>query len=529
MSSKVVPTHTQVLVIGGGPAGSYSAAILAREGFSVTLLEAQAFPRYHIGESMLPSVRPFLRFIGADEKVATHGFCRKPGAAVKFQQSKQEGYTDFTSLATQDPAWNVIRSEFDEILLRHAEELGALVYERHRVLEIQFADDDASTLRPTSAVFSGPSGVQGSISFDYLIDASGRTGMMSTKYMKNRRMNSSLHNVASWGYWTGTNKYKPGTSRDNAPWFEALTDGTGWAWFIPLHNGSVSVGVVSDQASDIAKRSLSSKDGRRLLLKEHYFSQLQLAPNLHMLLGDGVLIEEEQSTCVRSASDFSYAADCYAGDHFRLVGDASAFIDPFFSSGVHLALSGALSAATSISAAVRGDCSESDAACFHDQKIAVAYTRFLLVVMSAYKQIRSQDIPILSDVNEDNFDRAFDILRPVIQGTADIGKTLAEDELQKTMDFCKHVFAPTDPEMHAAVGARLGPELCSPLAPILTKEQIDAALPAGDKVARLVVKEINARKAVHTMYTGPVHLSAESVNGLTARLECGQLGLSRAL
>ncbi|PBK80868.1 FAD/NAD(P)-binding domain-containing protein [Armillaria gallica] len=489
--SSLLPSHVQILVVGGGPAGSYCASILAREGFSVVVLEATTFPRYHIGESMLPSVRPFLKFSGADNKIASHGFCPKPGAAVKFQQHKREGYTDFSTLSGGNSpdnaaAWNVKRSEFDEILLRHAEELGAQVFENHKVTNLIFADNN---------------------------------------YLKNRKFNNTLRNVASWGYWTGAKRYMPGSERDNAPFFEALTDGSGWAWFIPLHDSTVSVGIVTDQASSTARRALSARNGMHYSSKADYLAQLKLAPMVSgKFLCKATLQGENSPTCIRSASDFSYAADRYSGDHFRLIGDASAFIDPFFSSGVHLALLGALTAAASISASIRKTCSESQAAQFHDKKVAIAYTRFLLVVMGVYKQIRNQDLHILAEVDEDNFDRAFDILRPVIQGTADVGKTVSEDELQKTMDFCKDIFAPTDPQMHEAVGARLGPELCSPSVPIMTDGEIEN-LAKDDKEAKLVLKEINARKAVHTMYGGPIHVAAESVDGLVLNLEVGNFGL----
>ncbi|KAK0205472.1 hypothetical protein DFS33DRAFT_1383378 [Desarmillaria ectypa] len=526
--SSPLPSHVQILVIGGGPAGSYCASILAREGFSVVVFEATKFPRYHIGESMLPSVRPFLKFSGADNKVASHGFCPKPGAAVKFQQHKREGYTDFSALrGSNNPdnaaAWNVKRSEFDEILLRHAEELGAQVFENHRVTSLVFADNNVSEGRPTNAEFRRPDGELRSISFDYLVDASGRAGIMSTKARiapENRSlvMNNTLRNVASWGYWTGAKRYMPGSRRDNAPFFEALTDGSGWAWFIPLHDSTVSVGIVTDQASSTARKALSASKGVPYTSKDDYLAQLKLAPTVsEMFLCKAILQGENSSTCIRSTSDFSYAADKHSGDHFRLIGDASAFIDPFFSSGVHLALLSALTAAASISASIRKTCSELQAAKFHDKKVAIAYTRFLLVVMGVYKQIRNQDLHILAEVDEDNFDRAFD-------GTADVGKTVSENELQKTMDFCKDIFAPTDPQMHEAVGARLGPELCSSSVPIMTDGEIEA-LAQDDNETKLVLKEINARKTVHAMYGGPIHVAAESVNNLVLNLEVGNFGL----
>ncbi|KAJ6615415.1 hypothetical protein B0H10DRAFT_2220437 [Mycena sp. CBHHK59/15] len=510
-----VPYHTQVLVIGGGPGGSYAASALAREGIDVVLLEAVKFPRYHIGESMLPSLRHFLRFIDAERKVEEHGFQKKA------HQWKREGYTKF---GENNHSWNVIRSELDEILLRHAQECGAAVYEERKVTELQFAAGSDS--RPISATFTDATGQTGSITFDYLVDASGRAGIMSTKYLKNRHMNETLKNIACWGYWTGANMYAPGTDRENAPWFEALTDESGWAWFIPLQGNTVSVGIVMDSKISASKKAAAATGPNGHTLKDHYLSQLDFVPKLKKLLGDANLRDDGQTPVVKSASDFSYTASRYSGDHFRLVGDASAFIDPFFSSGVHLAVAGGLTAAVSIAASIRKHCSEEEAAMFHDQKVAVSYTRFLLTVMGAYKQIRAQQVPVLSDIDEENFDRAFDLIRPVIQGTADSGEILTEDELQRAMDFVTHIFVPTDPEMQQAVGTRLGINVLAPGAPILTNEDI-ASMAAGDKDTENVLNQANATKAISDFYSGPDRLLGEVVNGFVGCTKVGNIGLIR--
>ncbi|KAG1823475.1 putative halogenase, partial [Suillus subaureus] len=518
------PISTEILVVGGGPAGSYAAAALAREGFEVTLLEAANFPRYHIGESLLPSVRPFLAFVDAEESVMNYGFTIKPGAAVKLNQFKREGYTDFITLNPNNGSWNVIRSEFDDLLFRHASKCGAAVFDNTRVAEIQFDGG-----RPVSADWRNAStGTRGRISFSYLVDASGRNGIMSTKYLKNRRYNQALNNIACWGYWEGTGSYMPGTTRQNAIWVEALEDESGWAWFIPLHDGSTSVGIVMDQESSNRKkasRAASGGSGPNLLA--HYKEELSRAPGVLRLIGNGTLQNDGTPEAVKSASDFSYSAPSYAGDHFRLAGDSGAFIDPFFSSGVHLAFTGGLSAALTIAASIRGLCSEDDAQRWHTSKVATSYTRFLLVVLGTYKQIRNQYMPVMSDVDEDNFDRAFDLIRPVIQGTADVGKALTEDELQKTMDFCRHLFAPTDPEMHSAVKARQG-GLTSPDGPVMTECEVDRLLRDADEEAKIVLKEINARKPIHTMYNPTENFGVEEHFGFKAVLERGKLGLVTA-
>ncbi|KAG7444588.1 putative halogenase [Guyanagaster necrorhizus] len=523
-----VPSSTNILVIGGGPAGSYAAAVLAREGFEVLLLEKDVFPRYHIGESMLPSCRPFLKFIGLEEKVKNYGFAPKPGAAVKLNQYKREGYTDFISTNPDNGAWNVVRSEFDELLLRHAAEMGVHVCEGVRVEKVRFAPDEP--VRPVSLVWSSSRGGDatatrgGEVSFRWLVDASGRNGLMSTRYLKNRTFNESLRNVAVWGYWTGAECYAPGTTRENAPWFEALTDETGWAWFIPLHNGTTSVGVVlveeESRRKKMQHRSKSNEKSPEEVQHDCYMADLQRAPGLIRLLGNARFEGK-----LRSAGDYSYHATEHAGPNYRIAGDAGAFIDPFFSSGIHLAFTGGLSAASTIAASIRGNCTEVEACGFHNAKVGTAYTRFLLVVLGVYKQIRSQETAVLYDVDEDNFDRAFHFLRPVIQGSADADEHLTEAELQSTLDFCRNVFAPTRPEAHEAAVRRLG-SLADPDGPLLGTDTVDE-LTGTDMDAKHALWKINARKPLHSMYDCKRNFGTEIINGFYVRMVQGMLGLVR--
>ncbi|KAF5319307.1 hypothetical protein D9619_008582 [Psilocybe cf. subviscida] len=516
-----LPSHTTVLVIGGGPAGAYSASVLARENVDVTVLEAAQFPRYHIGESMLPSINAFYAYIGAEEKLRTHG------AAVKLMQGKQEAYTNFIERNELDASYNVVRSELDELLLRHSQECGAKVYEQTRVLDLAFEDNaEGQPIRPTGANYAR-GGQSGYISFDYLIDASGNKGIMSTKYLRNRKMNQTLHNIACWGYWTGGGTYRPDTYRHNAPWFEALLDESGWAWYIPLSNGTVSVGFVMDKTISIRKKGkLREEKPDKYSLKTHYLDQMNFAPGLRELLKNATL-KEDIDEPVKSASDYSYSASCYAGDHYRLVGDAAAFIDPFFSSGVHLAHLGGLSAAMTICASIRKDCTEAQAARYHDIKVATSYTRFLIVVLSAYKQIRSQVNNVLADVDEDNYDRAFDFFRPVIQGTADVGKKLTEDEVQKALEYCTNIFLPGDPEMRESVGGRIGFDLLSANTPIMDFNAMEKIAGPDDAETLLVLKQVNARKPLVGLYSALESLQSDVIGGHVARLELGQVGLTR--
>ncbi|KAJ3515159.1 hypothetical protein NLJ89_g1939 [Agrocybe chaxingu] len=408
MSAIEIPKKSTVLVIGGGPAGSSAATILRREGHEVTLLESSKFPRYHVGESMLPSLRNYLKFLGVEDTFSNHGFLGKPGACFKLVPTLRESWTDFTALGPGYSTWNVIRSEMDEVLLRHSQKEGVQVFEETKVESIEF-EGDPKTSRPLSANYTKKDGTKGNIAFEWLVDASGRNGIMSTKYLQNRQMRENLRNVAVWGYWNDVARYGVGTKKENSAWFEALGDETGWAWIIPLHDGTTSVGIVMHQTYSNKKKAQLKPDGTKPSLTEHYLDQLQHVPGVRKLIGEkGSFIPGS----TKSTSDFSYSATQYSGDHFRIIGDAANFVDPFFSSGVHIGMTGALSAATTICATIKGQIDEKTAQLWHDAKVGIAHTRFLFVVLSAYKQMHLQSETIIGAQDTDNFDTAFDMFRP---------------------------------------------------------------------------------------------------------------------
>ncbi|KAJ6630160.1 FAD/NAD(P)-binding domain-containing protein [Mycena sp. CBHHK59/15] len=527
-----VPASAKVLVIGGGPGGSYAATCLARENIDVVLLEADKFPRYHVGESQLASMRHFLRFIDLEKEFSDFGFQKKPGAGFKLNQHKREGYTDFISRDPGNWSWNVVRSVSDELMLRYASRCGANVIEETKVTEIEFKGTGEEA-QPVAALWKNKAGETGKITFDYVIDASGRNGLLSVKYAKTRLYNDTLKNVASWGYWKGTGKYLPGTPRENSPFFEALTDESGWCWFIPLHDGTTSVGIVQNQDISNNKKAQAKERGEDASTAAHYHRELNLAPNIQVLMGDATMYKKPDAPLISAASDYSYHASSYAGPHYRLVGDAAVHrfcvnsianrtkIDPYFSSGVHLALSGGLSAAASICAVIRGHCTEAEAIKYHHKKVDSAYTRFLLVVLSAYQQIRVQTVPVFS--KEDNFDEAFDFFRPIIQGNSDTGKKLAGDDLSKTVEFlATHAFEPSLPEERAEAVSQYG-DVVDKLPASLSNDNVD------DIKARNILKGIAIRKLMRT--EDVMHINNESLDileGYRMVMQRGQLGLEKA-
>ena len=283
------------------------------------------------------------------------------------------------------------------------------------------------------------------------------------------------------------------------------------------------MGVVQNQDMATEKKKKMAESSS----KGFYLESLDYVPGIKDLLRNAELVSE-----IKSASDWSYSASSYAFPGVRIAGDAGSFIDPFFSSGVHLALSGGLSAATTISAAIRGDCDENTAAAWHDKKTSESYTRFLLVVSSALKQIRSQDQPVISDFDEDSFERAFDLFRPIIQGTADAdtkGK-LTQSEISNTVEFCFRAFAHVSFEKKEALVQKLkalGHDAdASDEANSMALEEIEKQLTPEEQQILVTLK---GRRMVRPEDSLNIeNFLLDSIDGLGPRMERGNLGLQAA-
>lgn len=283
------------------------------------------------------------------------------------------------------------------------------------------------------------------------------------------------------------------------------------------------MGIVQNQEIATEKKKKMAEPSS----KGFYLESLELVPGIKDLLKNAELVSE-----IKSASDWSYSASSYAFPGVRIAGDAGSFIDPFFSSGVHLALSGGLSAATTISAAIRGDCDENTAAAWHDKKTSESYTRFLLVVSSALKQIRSSDQPVISDFDEDSFERAFDLFRPIIQGQADAdfkGK-LTQAEISKTVEFCFRAFAHVSFEEKEALVKKLkalghdGDAYDEANSKAL--DEIEKQLTSEEQA---ILRTLKGRRMVRPEDSLNIdNFLLDSIDGLGPRLKRGNLGLQAA-
>jgi len=359
----------QVLVIGGGPAGATVSTLLSRRGIKVTLLEREHFPRYHIGESLSISCFRAMEVLGVKEKVESHGFQRKNGSYYAW--GNEEWDLPFSHLPGEDNhSWQVIRSEFDQILLDHARSSGVEVHEGVSVTEVHFESGRAVSASWTR---NGENAASGLVSFDIVVDASGRNGVLAARQLATRQFHDVFRNLAVWGYWRNTPDLNLGPSGAIA----VFSRDQGWLWAIPLHDGTLSIGLVTGK--DEYKSSYERLGGRQAVYMDAIASCTQLAD----ITKPGELVSE-----IKSETDYSYVADSFTGPGYFLIGDAACFLDPLLSTGVHLATFSGMLAAATISSLLGGEIPEEECRGFFQTAYRQAYERLLLLVSVFYESYR---------------------------------------------------------------------------------------------------------------------------------------------
>ncbi|MGO9514210.1 MAG: NAD(P)/FAD-dependent oxidoreductase [Steroidobacteraceae bacterium] len=324
---EAAPARTcDILIIGGGPAGSTAAILLAEQGYRVVVLEKDHHPRFHIGESLLPANLPLLQRLGVAQQVRAIGM-EKWGA--EFISPWDGRCQEFEFAKSWDKslalAYQVRRSEFDEILIRHAAARGAEVIEGCRARDVEFLGNGRGAR--VQAVHDD--GRAESWAAEHLIDASGRDTFLGNRLQAKRR-NKKHNSAAMYAHFTGARR-ECGKREGNIAiyWFDH-----GWFWFIPLADGATSVGAV------VWPHYMKTRD---VGLREFFLSTIALCPPLAARLSEAEICLQVEAT-----GNYSYACDHTHGANYLLVGDAYAFIDPVFSSGVMLAMNSAAAAAQTI-------------------------------------------------------------------------------------------------------------------------------------------------------------------------------------
>jgi flavin-dependent dehydrogenase len=334
----MIMTDPDVIVIGGGPAGSTTSTLLAQHGLRVQLFERDRFPRFHIGESLIPETYWVLHRLNMLPKMQQSPFVKKHSVQFVNSSGKQSAPFYFWDNKPHEcsQTWQVVRSEFDLMMLNNAREHGVDAQEGVRVLEVLFDGD-----RAVGVKIRDERNDDREVFAKVVVDASGQTAMLQNRF-KLRLWDPVLNKGAIWTYWEGA--YRD-TGRDEGATLVLQTaDKQGWFWYIPLHNNIVSVGVVAPFDYLFKGRESHEKT---------YEAEVERSPAVKQRVSIG-----RRVTGYFVTKDYSYRSKQVAGNGWVLVGDAFGFLDPLYSSGVLLALkSGQLAADAIADGLAKGDTS----------------------------------------------------------------------------------------------------------------------------------------------------------------------------
>jgi flavin-dependent dehydrogenase len=310
-----------VVVIGGGPAGSTVSTLIAQQGHSVELFERERFPRFHIGESLIPETYWVLKRLNMLPKMQRSQFVKKYSVQFVNASGKLSAPFYFWDNKPHEcsQTWQVVRSEFDQMMLENAREHGVVAHEGVRVLDVLFEHD-----RATGVTVRGDNGSPREVRAKVVVDASGQNGLIQNR-LRLRIWDPLLNKGAIWTYWEGA--YRDSGRDEGATMVLQTASKNGWFWYIPLHNNIVSVGVVAPFDYLFKNRPNPSN------YEQTYHEEVNACPAVRERVAPGRRVAGYFAT-----KDYSYRATRVAGDGWVLVGDAWGFLDPLYSSGVLLAL-----------------------------------------------------------------------------------------------------------------------------------------------------------------------------------------------
>lgn len=332
-----------VLVIGGGPAGSTIAPLLAEKGYKVVLLDRARHPRFHIGESLLPANMPLFDRLGVGEEVRAIGMVKPAAEFVSTYHGMSQSFQFADAWDKSMPyAYQVRRAEFDTVLIRNAAGKGVEVHEGCKATAVDFLADETVVVRARHE-----SGREQEWQARFVVDASGRDTFLANRFRIKHR-NPKHNSSAIYGHFAGARRHE-GAAAGNITifWFDH-----GWFWFIPMMNDVTSIGMVTWPYYTKTKGARS--------LEQFLRDGIATCPPLAERLKDAVLVHDVEAT-----GNFSYVSERNHGCNYLLLGDAYAFIDPVFSSGVWLAMNSGVVGAETIDTCLR-----------HPARAAAALRRF---------------------------------------------------------------------------------------------------------------------------------------------------------
>lgn len=365
VASAAPRTNPHVIVIGGGPAGSTVSTLIAQKGYKVVLLERERFPRFHIGESLIPETYWVLKRLNMLPKMKNSHFIKKYSVQFVSESGRLSAPFYFHDNKPDEcsQTWQVKRSEFDMMMIDNAAEHGVEVRQGVRVLEVLFDGD-----RAVGVKYQNEHGVEQEMRADVVVDASGQSAMLINRF-KMKVSDPKLNKGAIWTYWKGA--YRDTGKDEGATIVLAVKEKKGWFWYIPLHDDIMSVGVVGD--FDYLFKNRGNHE-------QTYFEEVERCPALKERISGAT-----QADKIYATKDYTYRARTAAGDGWVLVGDAFGFLDPLYSSGVLLALkSGQLAADAIVAALDKGDTSKAALGAWEAEYI-VGMNRMRKLVVEYYE------------------------------------------------------------------------------------------------------------------------------------------------
>lgn len=330
-----------VVVIGGGPAGATTGALIAAAGHSVLILERTQMPRFHVGESLIPDTYWTLERLGLLETLRTSAFPKKYSVQFISENGKESApfYFDEWKPHESSQTWQVERGEFDRLLLDTARDKGATIATDAQVIDCLFEGDRAVGVSVKLTDADGGTQVR-TIRSRIVVDASGQSGFLINR-LGLKDPDPRLRKGTIWTYWKNALK-DPGPRDEGATLILSTQEKNSWFWFIPLTDDVVSIGVTGDADYIFSKG--------RGTPAEIYQQEVERCPGLQKRLAGATRVHDFFTT-----RDFSYSVKQPAGDGWVLVGDAAGFIDPIYSSGVYLALKSGEMVADVVDAALRAN------------------------------------------------------------------------------------------------------------------------------------------------------------------------------